>query len=49
MEVEITDLDILFNFLKHLGDESNAGRAFVEFTIDDGGVFRIEYKRSKKG
>lgn len=35
-------------WLKHMGDSTNAGRAYIDFTRDNGDVFRIEYLPSKK-
>lgn len=39
----------LCDWLKHMADETNAGRAFVDFKKDDGSNIRIEYKPAKKG
>lgn len=38
----------LCDYLKNMADKTNAGRAYVDFTCEDGSVFRIEYKPSKK-
>lgn len=34
--------------LKRMADSTNAGRAYVEFKREDGDIFRVEYKPSKK-
>lgn len=39
----------LCDYLKNMADKTNAGRAYIDFTKENGDVFRIEYKRSKKG
>lgn len=36
-------------FLKDMADKANAGKAYVDFTTENGDVFRIEYKPAKKG
>lgn len=35
-------------YLKHMADATKAGRAFVDFTKENGDIFRIEYLPSKK-
>lgn len=43
-----SDLDVLCDYLKDMAYETNAGRAYVDFTMENGYVFRVEYKQSKK-
>lgn len=38
----------LCNHLKRIGDSTHAGRVYVDFTKENGDVFRVEYKPSKK-
>lgn len=38
----------MVGYLKGLADESNAGKAFVEWTFVDGGVLRLEYRPNKR-
>ena len=48
MDNENSDLAALCEYLKDIADRSNAGRAYIEFTRENGDVFRVEYKPSKK-
>lgn len=41
-------LDV-FGYLKHMSESYGAGRAYIDFTCEDGSVFRIEYKPKKGG
>lgn len=40
---------VLCDYLKNMADKTNAGRAYVDFTKENGDVFRVEYKPAKKG
>lgn len=42
------DFGRLCDYLKDMADRSNAGRAYVDFKLENGDVFRVEYKPSKK-
>lgn len=44
-----TDFEIICEWLKDFADRSHAGKAFVDFTMENGDVFRIVYKPAKKG
>ena len=33
--------------LKRIADNTNAGKAYIDFTRENGDVFRVEYKRAK--
>lgn len=48
MDNKNSDFVALCDYLKNLADRTNAGRAFVDFTKDNGDVFRIEYIPSSK-
>ncbi len=45
---EKSDLVELCNHLERMAKSTNAGRAYVDFTRENGDVFRIEYKPFKK-
>lgn len=49
MEDEKVDFVALCDYLKHMAVSTNTGRAYIAFSQGNGDVFRIEYKRSKKG
>lgn len=49
MEEENVDFVALCDYLKDMAVKTNAGRACIDFTQANGDVYRIEYKRSKKG
>lgn len=38
----------LCEYLEDMAVKTNAGRAYIDFTKENGDVFRIEYKRSNK-
>ena len=38
----------VFGYLKYMSESSGAGRAYVDFTCEDGSIFRIEYKPKKR-
>lgn len=42
------DFFVLFDYLKKMATDTNAGRASIDFTTMDGSVFRIEYKPAKR-
>lgn len=48
MEEDVKALDLVFGFLKDFADKANAGKAYVDFTKENGDVFRIEYKPNRK-
>lgn len=48
MEEENNAFVVLCDYLKNMADKSNAGRAYIDFTKENGDVYRIEYKRSNK-
>lgn len=39
----------LCEWLKSIADGTKAGRAYIDFTRENGDVFRIEYIPNKKG
>lgn len=43
-----SDLDFLCDYLRDMAYRTNAGRAYVDYTLENGDVFRVEYKPSKK-
>lgn len=45
---EKSDLVELCNHLEKMAKFTNAGRAYVEFTRENGDIFRVEYKPNKK-
>ena len=45
---EKSDFFMLCDHLKKVADKTNAGGAYVEFTCENGDVFRVEYKPSNK-
>ena len=42
------DFETLLDYLKGLADRANAGKAYIEWTFEDGGCFRLEYKPEKR-
>lgn len=42
------ELEVLCDFLRDMAYNTNAGRAYVDFTMENGDVFSVEYKPSKK-
>lgn len=43
-----SDFEVLCDYLRDMANKTNAGRAYVDFTLENGDVFRVEYKPSKK-
>lgn len=48
MDDKNNDFVRLCNYLRDMAKRTNAGRAYIDFTQENGDVFRIEYKPSKK-
>ena len=42
------DLEKLIDFLKDLVERSTAGKGWIEWTFEDGGSLRLEYKPNKR-
>lgn len=42
------DFGKLVDYLKNLADGTNAGKAWVDFSFEDGSAVRIEYKPTKR-
>lgn len=42
------DLMVLFDYLKKVATRTNGKRAYVDFTKEDGSVFRVEYRTAKR-
>ena len=42
------DFLVLVDYLKGLAKSTNAGKAFIEWTFEDGGSLRLEYKPEKR-
>lgn len=44
----MSELAVLIDFLKDMAYKANAGRTYIDFTLENGDVFCVEYKPSKK-
>lgn len=42
------DLMVLFEYLKGVAKRTNAKRSYVDFTTEEGNVFRVEYRAPKR-